>query len=65
MLSEDQWDPSTFSMEHVLQAVIAILIRPEDTNALDHETLNNYHNFTGNYNLRARESATASKIEHS
>ena len=65
ILSQDQWDPSSFSMEHVLQAIVAILIRPEESNALDHDTLNNYHNYTSTYNARAKASAAASRKENS
>ena len=52
-------------MEHVLQAIVAILIRPEESNALDHDTLNNYHNYTSTYNARAKASAAASRKENS
>ena len=56
LLGQEKWEPS-FTMEHILQAIVAVLIRPETSSAMDHETLNNYHNFTGTYNIIARESA--------
>ena len=65
MLSQDKWDPATFSLEHVLQAIIAVLIRPETSNAMDHDTLNNFHNFTYTYNGNARSSASAANKAHS
>ena len=45
------------SIEHVLQALVAILIRPEVSSAMDHELLNNYHNFPGMYKGYAETSA--------
>ena len=47
------------SIEHVLQALVAILIRPDITSAMDHELLNCYHNFHSDYDLNARSSASA------
>jgi len=44
-------------MEHVLHAIVAILIRPEVSTAMDHTTLNNYHHFPCNYKSCAKESA--------
>ena len=45
------------SLEHILQALVAILIRPEVTSAMDHELLNNYHNYSGHYESKAKTSA--------
>lgn len=56
LLSQEKWEPS-LSLEHVLQGLIAILIRPEVSGAMEHETLNNYHNYLAVYNERATKSA--------
>lgn len=56
---ENKWDPS-FTIEHILNAIIAILIRPEVTTAMDHSTLNKYHHFPWEYNAMAKESAKKS-----
>ena len=53
---EGKWDCS-FTVEHVLHAIIAVLIRPEVSTAMDHSTLNNFHHFPITYNKLARESA--------
>ena len=45
------------SLEHVLQALVAILIRPEETNAMDHVLLNNFHNYRWRYDDNAKKSA--------
>ena len=45
------------SIEHVLQALVAILIRPDVTSAMDHELLNKYHNFSVLYKMNAKSSA--------
>lgn len=61
---ENKWDP-TFTVEHILNAIIAILIRPEVTTGMDHETLNNYHHFRWDYDKFAKASAKKSKkIKH-
>ena len=44
-------------MEHILQALVAILIRPEPSSAMDHALLNNYHNFRPTYDMNAQRSA--------
>ncbi len=56
LLGGDKWEPS-LSIEHVLQSLVAILIRPETSNAMDHDTLNNYCNFRGTYDVTAKLSA--------
>lgn len=56
---ENKWDP-TFTVEHILHAIIAILIRPEVTTAMDHATLNNYTHFRWNYDKFAKQSAKKS-----
>ena len=58
LLSDDKWEPAFMSLEHILQALVAILIRPDVTSAMDHELLNNYHNFSGIYEMNAKSSAT-------
>ena len=55
---ENKWDASQ-SIEHIIHAIIAILIRPEVSTAMDHSTLNNYHHFRGTYEAKARDSAKA------
>ena len=57
LLGDDKWEPAFMSIEHVLQALVAILIRPDATSAMDHELLNNYHNFSGTYETNAKASA--------
>jgi len=44
-------------MEHILNALVAILIRPETSTAMEHEALNNYCNYPWRYNYMAKESA--------
>ena len=62
LLGQDKWETS-FSMEHILNALVAILIRPETSSAMDHDTLNDYCNFPGSYKLMAQSSATkAAKV---
>lgn len=56
LLSTDKWD-TTFTMEHVLQAIVAILIRPEQSNSMDHATLNNYCQANYIYSSLAKRSA--------
>ena len=58
LLGQDKWEPS-LSIEHILQGLIAILIRPETSGAMEHDLLNNYHNFTSVYKRSARQSAQA------
>lgn len=53
---ENKRDPS-FTIEHVLHAIVAILIRPEISTAMDHTLLNNYQNFRGMYDSYAKDSA--------
>ena len=57
LLGDDKWEPSFMSLEHVLQALVSILIRPEVSSAMDHELLNNYHNFPSDYAIHAKTSA--------
>ena len=57
LLGDDKWEPAYMSLEHILQALVAILIRPEVTSAMDHDLLNNYHNFSGLYESKAKASA--------
>lgn len=45
------------SIEHILQALVAILIRPEVTSAMDHTLLNNFHNYRSLYDSNAKSSA--------
>ena len=56
LLSKDKWD-TTSTMECVLQAIIAILIRPEPSNSMDHATLNSYCQSNFVYNSLAKKSA--------
>ena len=58
LLGVDKWEPSYMGMEHILQALVAILIRPEPSSAMDHELLNNYHNFSYRYSVEAQKSAS-------
>ena len=58
LLGVDKWEPSYMGMEHILQALVAILIRPEPSSAMDHELLNNYHNFSSRYSVEAQKSAS-------
>ena len=60
LLGPDKWEPSYMGMEHILQALIAILIRPEPSSAVDHALLNNYHNFPDIYSKWAKTSAARS-----
>ena len=63
LLGDDKWEPAYMSLEHILQALVAILIRPEVTSAMDHELLNNYHNYSGLYESKAKTSAlNAAKV---
>ena len=57
VLGVDKWEPAYMSIEHILQALVAILIRPEVSSAIDHELLNNYHNFPSRYAMHAATSA--------
>lgn len=57
LLGDDKWEPSFMSIEHILQALVAILIRPEVTGAMDHTLLNNFHNYRGLYDSNAKSSA--------
>ena len=57
LLGDDKWEPAFMSLEHVLQALVAILIRPEETNAMDHVLLNNFHNYRWRYDDNAKKSA--------
>ena len=57
LLGDDKWEPTYMSIEHVLQALVAILIRPDVTSAIDHELLNNFHNFSSLYKSNAETSA--------
>ena len=60
---EGQWEPA-FTIENVLTNIIALLIRPEVSTAMDHEILNEYHHYKEDYDSKARKSAkksTASK----
>ena len=56
---ENKWEP-TFTMEHILNAIVAILIRPDVTTAMDHATLNNFHHFKWDYDKSAKQSAQKS-----
>ncbi len=56
---DKKWDP-TFTIEHILYAITAILIRPELSTSMDHSTLNEYHHFTHIYNQNAQKSARES-----
>ena len=63
LLGDDKWEPAYMSLEHILQALVAILIRPEVTSTMDHELLNNYHNYSGHYESKAKTSAlNAAKV---
>lgn len=57
---ENKWDPS-YTVEHIINAIIAILIRPEVSTAMDHSTLNNYHHFPWVYKDEAKKSAGKTK----
>lgn len=57
---ENKWEPS-FTVEHILNAIVAILIRPEVSTSMDHATLNDYHHFPWNYEKKAKDSARKSK----
>lgn len=64
LLGVDQWEPSFMGMEHIFQALVAILIRPEPSSAMDHELLNNYHNFSSRYTSNAKTSASNAAKHH-
>jgi hypothetical protein len=57
LLGDDKWEPSYMGMEHIVQALVAILIRPEPSSAMDHELLNNYLNLSFIYTMNAEGSA--------
>ena len=44
-------------MENIFQALVAILIRPEPSSAMDHDVLNSFHNVSFMYRFQANESA--------
>ena len=56
---EGQWEPS-FTIQNVIINVIGLLIRPEVSIAMDHDTLNQYHHFKWNYDSEAKASAIKS-----
>ncbi len=60
---EGQWETS-FTLENVVNNVIALLIRPEVSTAMDHEVLNEYHHFKWNFDTKAKESARKSALSH-
>ncbi len=58
---EGQWETS-FTLENVIINIIALLNRPEVSTSMDHEILNEYHHFKGQYEAKARESARKSAL---
>ncbi|XP_033731759.1 ubiquitin-conjugating enzyme E2 4-like [Pecten maximus] len=55
-LSKDDWSPASRSMEQIINALFSLLGRPEPENSMDHELLNEYTHFRGNYVRKAKES---------
>ncbi|XP_078593170.1 ubiquitin-conjugating enzyme E2 D4-like isoform X2 [Branchiostoma floridae x Branchiostoma japonicum] len=55
-LAEDEWVAGG-TIEQVLNALFSLLIRPEEDNAFDHDVLNNYHHYRGQYDRKARACA--------
>jgi len=56
---EGQWEPS-FTIENIIINIMGLLIRPEVSTAMDHDTLNQYHHFECNYDAEAKASAVKS-----
>lgn len=61
-LTKDSWKP-TYTIEHILQALYSLLIKPEEGNAFEHSLLNEFHNYRSRYDSQARESASKAKAK--